>query len=223
MHNHDQKARDMARSVLPSKGRQRARKERRLIHHSERRGVRVALHTGRRLDPELVEVPARDRSAIWEFVIERRYADKLGPLTRWAERTVATDPALSDAEPLDRLDHFRDLLPDNKIGRHAVSHVAWSVGVRERHRWRFDSRPAPVDLLPGAIELILAAGANGDLNRAIKATVDPWRVEMSEAGERVRVPHPWVLLGGRDDADRFLADVRGRPEAEVVVAFASAM
>jgi hypothetical protein len=46
--NHDQKVRDMTRSVLPSTARRAARLNRRHIHHTERQTVAAQLRLGRR-------------------------------------------------------------------------------------------------------------------------------------------------------------------------------
>ena len=56
MHNHDQKARDMARSVLPSTRRRFARIDRRWVHKRERTAARLALREVRlAVDPDDVE------------------------------------------------------------------------------------------------------------------------------------------------------------------------
>jgi len=93
--NHDQKTRDMARSVLPSTARRGARKEKAIIRGKDRAHLRAALHEIATLDdPDDFEGdtdrPFRRRD-LEEMVYERRVADKVGPLVQWALRTVEAD------------------------------------------------------------------------------------------------------------------------------------
>ncbi len=57
------------------------------------------------------------------MVVDRRSADKIGPLTRWAVRTIEQDPALRDAALGDQVAYFAARLPTDVIGRHAVFHI----------------------------------------------------------------------------------------------------
>ena len=140
MQNHHEKARDMARSVLPSTTRRWARGERARIHRAERARTRALLHSlGRLADPDdfegdLTWQPKRDMA---EMIEERRSSDQVGPLIRWATRTVERDPNLASAPPQVRLAHFRCLLPPGVIGDHAITHlrraVELSTGGDDRH------------------------------------------------------------------------------------------
>ncbi len=121
MQNHDEKITDIIRSVLPSTARCDTRATRRSIHRAARRKVNAALRAGD--SDAFVDV----RGAIEEMVWDRRSADKVAPLVRWALHHVRHDARLRDAESAERLDHFRQLLPDNTIGRHALSHIAWPL------------------------------------------------------------------------------------------------
>lgn len=130
MRNHDQKARDMARSVLPSKARKRARDERAEIHGRERAHERRLLRAMLRCsDPDDFECDlgfaARHRGDISGMVYDRRTADKLGPLLHWAERLIESDPVLSVATPAERAAHFGKIMPSGLIGDHAIAHLDW--------------------------------------------------------------------------------------------------
>lgn len=127
MRNHHEKTRDMARSVLPSNARKGARKDRAVIHGRERAHERQILHDLRRgVDPDGygdLGVSDRHRRDVTEMVWDRRAADKVGPLLRWAGRTVERDPKLAAASAQGREAHFRALLPPGLIGDHAVTHL----------------------------------------------------------------------------------------------------
>ena len=100
MRNHTEKARDMARSVLPSTARKGARDTRADIRGRERVRERQMLHHLRGyVDPDDFEGVLGEElhREIGEMVWHRRSADKVAPLMRWAERTVARDPRLAAA------------------------------------------------------------------------------------------------------------------------------
>lgn len=217
MRNHNEKRRNMARSVLPSKWRGGARKVRRQIHHGERIRLREALAEARRVpEPDDIEVARAfvDRSAMeWQLVEQRRLADKTRPLERWAERTVIQTPALQAMPPDDRLDYFRRLLPNNPIGRHAVSHLRWVVGGDARHR-HFDyrrSQVATIADLEHAVDRVLTFGAVGELNSVLKIL----RVRGTLASGGVVTAGPPLLLGVHD-RDRFIAELPADVRAAVI-------
>ncbi|MCC5951603.1 MAG: hypothetical protein JJU45_05855 [Acidimicrobiia bacterium] len=171
MRNHNEKARDIARSVLPSTARKGARDSRAIIHGRERAHERQLLHDLRgHLDPDDYEgdlgFAARHHRDLKEIVDRRRSADKVGPLIAWAERRVERDPALRTATPEGREAHFRKFLPPGLIGNHAISHLHWVLDDRPRRRIRTDTtRNRDVAL----VEAIIAAGGHGDLNRRLRA------------------------------------------------------
>jgi hypothetical protein len=230
MRNHNEKARDMARSVLPSTARKAARKQRALIHGRERARLRAALHESRTIgDPDdfegdLVWIARRN---LEEMVDDRRGADKVGPLLAWAERLVETVPALTDASLEDREFYFRKILPPGLIGNHAISHLRWILD-DDRRTWSWSranpqSRPtADVDL----VAEILTAGCHGELNRRIRSTIAPVIIKRVRLpAERVvddehpapgwLVPARWVearrrrhvrFLAGAHDVDAFVKD-----------------
>ena len=218
MRNHNEKARDMARSVLPSTARKSARQARASIHGRERARLRAELHALR---------VAGDPDDFEEMVDDRRGADKVGPLLAWAERLVARDPVLGAATPEDREAHFRKVLPPGLIGNHAISHLRWVLDDRRRV-WsssRRDQASAPNPDVVLVAEII-ATGHHGDLNRRIRSTVSPVVVRRARVrAERVidkahpapgvLVPARWIeerrrrpvrFLAGAHDVDAFVKD-----------------
>ena len=177
MRNHDEKTRDMARSVLPST--LDAKHWRRHIHHSERHRVRAALHRARTMDTADLGYLSDDgvdadrtKHHIFEMVQERREADKLGPLLRWAEHRVEHDPSLREASRADRLEYFRTRLPSGVTNRHALSHlrsvVDRTVVGRSVHR------DESVTVLEAA-SWVMANGLHADLNDHLRSTFGPTR------------------------------------------------
>jgi hypothetical protein len=176
MHNHHEKARDMARSVLPSTARGWSHAERARIHRSERARSRAQLRALRQLeDPDDYEgdLTWASKHEIAYMVSERRAADKIGPLTAWATRTVDKNPELATAPLEVRLDYFRRLLPPGVIGEHAISHLRYPLDPAwRRHRYRPGPSPSPT--LSDMVEAIVAAGAHGELNYRIGRAIAPF-------------------------------------------------
>jgi len=189
--NHDEKITDVIRSVLPSTARRDARRTRQLIHRAARRKVNVALRFGD------VDAVVDIRGPIEEMVWDRRAADKLGPLVRWALHQVRHDPRLREAGFAERIDHFRQLLPDNTIGRHALSHIAWPLERLDSPPRSFHDRPSCV----GEVRALYEAGYHGELNARLKIQQLP-------------------LLGGAHDIEDFAAGA-GSATLSIVGALAS--
>jgi hypothetical protein len=189
--NYDDKTTDVIRSVLPSTARRDARRTRQLIHRSARRKVKVALRSGD------VDAVVDIRGPIEDMVWDRRASDKVGPLVRWALHQVRHDPRLREAGFAERIDHFRQLLPNNTIGRHALSHIAWPLE-------RLDSRPREFADGPscvGEVRALYEAGYHGELNARLKIQQLP-------------------LLRGAHDIDSF-ATSAGAPTRSIVNALAA--
>lgn len=174
MRNHDQKPRDMARSILPSTSRSGARKAKRAVHATERRRERELLDALYRADdPDDVELDlghhGRDRSEIAFVVSERRFWDTSAPLVRWAEAVVERDPVLSMAGPAERRAHFRGVVGSGLIADHALFHLEWSVLATDVRR----SRPAPPRPVSAPylrqVQEVYEAGLHAELNRRLKA------------------------------------------------------
>lgn len=191
MQNHDQKVTDIIRSVLPSTARRDARRTRQLIHRAARRKVKVALRSGD------VDAVVDIRGPIEEMVWDRRAADKLGPLVRWALHQVRHDPRLREASLAERIDHFRQLLPDNTIGRHALSHITWPLERLDAQARQFQDGPSCIS----AVRALYEAGYHGELNARLKIQQLP-------------------LLRGAHDIDSF-ATSAGAPTRSIVNALAS--
>lgn len=227
MHNHDQKARDMARSVLPSTSRRGARKAKRAVHGGERARLRLALHEVRTTPhPDDLEVDLHviDRPAMLDVVGERRSYDKVAPLMRWAEAVVARDPALTSASPSDRHVFFRNVLGVGLVADHALFHLEWSVLRLETdlvRRWTPERRRVEAQPLAILVQDLVAAGMHGTLNQALKAERHQMarpqtrreRREAKEAGASPWWREPGVgrLLAGAHDVAAFVADVEDDP------------
>lgn len=194
----------MARSVLPSTRRRGARQDRALAHARARRRLRAELHELAGYDdPDDYEgdLTWEARGDIAEMVQERRVGDKVGPLVRWAERTVERDPVLRDARFDQRVAHFRRLLPDGLIGDHAMVHLRWVID-DELPWWRRPRVPPaePRPTLREKVEAIVRAGRHGELNRRIRLSSAEYSVkEVWVPPERViddDHPAPGVLIRG---------------------------
>jgi hypothetical protein len=166
--NHTDKVRDITRSVLPSTARRSASKNRKLIHRAERHAVAAALRRGD--DPVVVR---SYRGDVTEMVWERRSADKVAPLVRWALYQVRTDPDLRNSPLQVQVDYFRRILPDTTIGRHALSHIAWPLGRQHPNptpaRWYryYSPRPEGTSIEP-LVRRLYEAGYHAELNKRLK-------------------------------------------------------
>jgi len=127
--NHDEKIKDMVESVLPSTARKSARDRRRIVHKRARAHQRVAL-ADVTVSCDDVCVDFRDgrrKSELHWIVLDRRGADNVGALTRWAVAVVDSDPTLRRAPLHVQVGHFASLLPADVIGQHAVQHIEWAL------------------------------------------------------------------------------------------------
>lgn len=202
MRNHDEKAREMARSVLPSTRRRVARIDRANTHARERQRVRAALHDlATHDDPDDFEgdLTWEARGAISDMVWDRRAADKVAPLMRWAERTVEREPGLRDATLEERVAHFRRLLPEGLIGRHALSHLEWVLDDDPHWPWRPRAeRPATGPTTREKVAAIVMAGRHGELNRRLRHDASGYYVRHVHVPARCLVddehPEPGVLV-----------------------------
>jgi hypothetical protein len=212
--NHDQKIKDMAESVLPSTSRKAARERRRSLHHAERARVRTALHNwvGSTDRADLDINPASTyRRDIGEIVNDRRAGDKVGPLVRWALRKAHTDPALLSCPQTEQVQAFRALLPDNLIGRHALSHIEAALHWRrERGQPSWSVRAdRELDQLRSQVNVILEAGLHKELNRRIKDALSRQGLQAHPVSRASLVP--CRLLLGVHDVDDFAAHAHRHP------------
>jgi hypothetical protein len=217
--NHDEKIKDMGRSVLPSTGRVGARETRRTIHKRRRTRERVAL-AGRPLSAT-PEIKDTYQAEIAQLVFDRRQMDKVAPLIRWARATIAADPVLRQATREEQVAYFARLMPPTLIGRHAVSHIA--AGLEWRGGAGFLSRPANE---PGAlvaeterlVRQILDAGLHGTLNANLRTAFDH-QADL----DRRRRPLPRRLLLGGHDVEAFAREIASFPQARAAIAAVAAM
>ena len=119
----DDKIKDIAESILPAtrNAARAARRARRHIHRTARAQTRMELIAGG--DGRDASTSARRASVrqMWR----RRQSDNLSALFRWADRTTR-----HIADPEDRYLAVKAAMPDNLIGRHALSHIAHLDGFR---------------------------------------------------------------------------------------------
>lgn len=238
MRNHGEKTKNMQRSVLPSTSRKTAREERRRIHKRARARERDTLTEARKtvryprlaasteqlddLDGDADFREGRRKQATHWMKWDRRVADKVGPLTRWAVRTVEADPHLRDAALHDQVAYFEALLPGDLIGKHAVSHIYWALKW-ELHRdtiSRYGGPPAGPsceerrDQVAADARRILETGRHKALNSALRSLYDEVRTD--RWGHVVALPHR-LLLGLHDVGD-FAEEISRHPMACTVVA-----
>jgi hypothetical protein len=217
--NHDQKIKDMSRSVLPSTGRKSARDNRRIIHGQQRaRELAAVTAYHRDVDPGSVTPDIRGTFGpdITYMVRQRRSRDKVGPLIRWAEATIAADPLLRSAPRSEQVAYFARLMPDTTIGRHAVQHIEQALEWRERRARYNASRPTAPG--PHATDMerqlrqILEAGLHAPLNAELRRLTGTQE-------ERPRVmPMPGRLLLGIHDIEAFTAKMARWPAVRDLVA-----
>ena len=218
MRNHGQKIKDMSRSVLPSKGRKGARDNRRIIHGRQRSRELAAVTAYRRdADPESVSPDVRGTYGpdITYMVWGRRARDKVGPLIRWAEATIAADPVLRSATRAEQVAYFARLMPDSTIGRHAVQHIDQALEWHERraqYQARRPTAPGPhvVDM-ERQLRQILETGLHAALNAGLRRLADTQDVRPRAT------PMPRRLLLGSHDIEAFAAKMARWPAVRDLV------
>jgi hypothetical protein len=216
--NHGEKIKDMSRSVLPSKGRKGARDDRRIIHGRQRARELAAVTAYRRdADPDNVAPDVRGTYGpdITYMVRGRRARDKVAPLIRWAEATIAADPVLRSAPRAEQVAYFARLMPDSTIGRHAVQHIDQALEWRER-RARYQARrptaPGPhVADMERQLRHILETGLHAALNAGLRRLADTQVVRPRAT------PMPRRLLLGSHDIEGFTAKMARWPAVRDLV------
>lgn len=221
MRRHNEKTRDMARSALASTARHSSRRRKQVSAQRARARNRARLQ---RLLAHLDDLDAfeepldhptadrTDRGAI----AHRRAHDKLAPLIRWASARTERDE-VGHMPAVQLTAHFRGLLGRTTAGRHALDHLELTV----------IPHPNPYDgwaLLPqilldraadatdreeqlrATIDVVVATGLVGELNRAIKGGGPNMNV-FCPACRRLNRVHFFTFTG---DVEAFLAG-RSRP------------
>lgn len=165
------KARDIARGVLPSTARKGARDDKRAFHAMHRHAQSQANHAIKRhlsvvddetgtlyTDPDLFDdfidpfeydgytAATKKPNLGWDdmkgIVRDRRSADKLGPLISWARATEKNKMTGWDVG--DKIAYFKAVLPDSLQGRHALGHVKDALNLHEDEfyfGWRYNRLP----------------------------------------------------------------------------------
>jgi hypothetical protein len=214
----EEKRRDMIRSILPSTARKGARKDRSLAHRRHRAAVRSEIQNHILWEDEIDNTAVADirrRKAIQYMMWDRRGADKIGPICHWGYEVTKHLPEE------DRLNTLRSWLPDNTIGRHAISHLRNVDGLEdpsEPYRyWRYFSndnytvrQEEEKELFHRQVTLLVEHGYHAELNRRVKG--EPMLMgnrTFDAIGRRVHViPKEenlaWGLLEGLHDIDAFV-------------------
>lgn len=233
MRNHDQKARDMARSILPSAARRSSRGRKR---GSARRARARNAARLTRLMTYLDDLDGFEESLTrydlddggWDGMVEdRRGADKVAPLIRWAEARILTRAQLAEGDYWTRRYHFAVLVGDTLIGRHALQHLDHLFGVR--NPWAYGNSPNDLtsdelrehrradahsehDARARMLDEVLAGADRHRLNARIVALTPPIERHWIVDSEGDRVPtrpsgyEPWLL---DDDSKRWLGTKGG--------------
>ena len=220
--NHDEKTKDMSRSVLPSSWRVGARETRRAIHKRRRARQRDALAAARGATPEIRDTY---RAEIAGLVFTRRFYDKEAPLVRWAQATVAADPALRQAPRggAGRLLRPPHAAHPDRAARGQSHRRGAGLGRSRRlpglsggtaHRsGRRDRAPGPPDPRRRPARHAQREPAHG---------IQPPGWPHGEAGEQ-RQTLPRRLLLGAHDAAAFAREMAGYPQARAVIATVAAL
>src|SRR5580693_692413 len=221
MRNHDEKVKDISRSVLPSTGRKGARDTRRIIHKRQRTRELTGLTDYRRTaDPDNETPDFRGKAApeITYMVRRRRASDKIGPLVRWAQATIAADQRLRSASRPEQVAYFARLMPATLIGEHAVKHIEWELEWRDR-RASYSSgtraaaaRSARAAATERQVHEILAAGLHGTLNLELRH-----EAERQVGWPPARQPMPRRPLLGAHDAKAFADEMATYSDALAVI------
>lgn len=209
MRNHGEKTKDMIESVLPSTAGKWAREQRRLIHKRARSRQRVALAEMRAIydDTGVDFRNGRRKSELNWMVSDRRAADNVGALTRWAAAVVKADARLGDAPLHVQVAHFAAILPSGVIGAHAVQHIEWALTylsqrpARDASRGSWRNRPMERQrILAEALRQVIARGGHGDFNDALRRAYGGHGMQESPPAEG-------RFLRGAHDIDAFSAEM----------------
>ncbi|WP_163864111.1 hypothetical protein [Myxococcus eversor] len=221
----EDKAFEMARSLLPSTSRREARKNRVNVSRRARRtsSTRIAqLIRAPELSEDCAELDDDSSSDMRGVVFWRRQADKVNPFIRWAKRRTLKQPR--DL----RLGLVRGALPPGLIGHHALSHLKGvehflsTVELSRRDFRRGPQKSQPIHdrgvLAQLLRELLRLPTGQKSFNGYLKhATASGWSVKWGRDGQRHVVLHgcnaPRLLLGVHDVLS-FLDDLGfdSRPE-----------
>lgn len=174
------KARDIARSVLPA-GRQAAKSHREdaaTIRRNNRRKIRQSLNKARNFadiydfEDDVNYYPDRDINYIRE---DRRLADNIGPLMRWAQHH-----GTRIGDPEQAYEFVRNTLPKNLAGNHALSHAkqADALRIAYAHEYRFPYRSSyllsvieaekRINVVKDALKIAFSYGAQASIETIVR-------------------------------------------------------
>lgn len=137
----DNKIKDIAESVLPSRMRNGARDNLRFIKQKNRRAINRQLARIDSIDtyyddPRIENLTFYPNAEIRYAVSDRQGADNVSALMQWAARRVVKE-GISD--PHDRYNFVKKMMPGSLPGRHALTHVADVEGFCDGKSGRFRS------------------------------------------------------------------------------------
>lgn len=143
----------MARSILPSKARKRAKNDKDALHRQNRRRASAHYVCYKGYASDVTDIWEDDRfdHSYWvephcnsydSIVWERRANDKLAHFENWAYQITKYLP------PGDRLTKIRALLPEGVIGLHALSHLRFLEPPREQLYYRYRGRSYEEEMIP---------------------------------------------------------------------------
>jgi hypothetical protein len=143
----NEKIKDMARSVLPSKNRKGAHDDKRAMHRGSRRRARQQLEWMEDLETEdfqdsegffffweddLLNKTNEQRPEISTIVSDRRNADKVRPFIRWAKAN--SKHLKSD---LQKYYHIKQKIGSSVIKDHALGHFVYLKGAQNPFHGKF--------------------------------------------------------------------------------------
>jgi hypothetical protein len=220
------KARDIARGVLPSTARKGARDNKRNYHAKHRHAQRQVNHAIERSliavgadnniysDPDLFDdfedldtfdgyhaatkVPSLGWDDMNDIVSMRRGADKLGPLISWA---TATEKDKMDGWSVeDKIAYFKAVLPDSLQGRHALGHVQSALDLHNdsfRYSYRYNRPDPPTkEQFRAALARRLSTSKSRLALREFILETVPVAAHTSQTNNKVRTSEPAVNADG---------------------------
>ncbi len=159
-----EKAREMGRSILPSTRRSAHAQQHHISRHYRRANRQAVAQMGWS-EGGWLDYVGRDlltdtkrQVRIGYLVRERRDADKIAPVMRWADAIAA------DRRKLDRRAYVAQLLPQNIVGWHALTHIenlnSFELDIRFANRTSYSEalrqrKCAQVESFLGLAELLL--------------------------------------------------------------------
>jgi hypothetical protein len=165
----EEKARQMARSILPSTGRAGARHDLAAVKRRNRRSIRRELglisgDTDRYWDEPQADLTDYPDIDITYIVWDRRAKDNVAAFIHWA-----TESTTHISDPGDRFNAVKRVLPDGLIGRHALNcHLAYQPGFEVKYDHSFAWSSPRWRREPSAIEALKQVDVEGMVKEALE-------------------------------------------------------